>query len=199
MNSIYLSENLRCGGGWGESEQDEFQETFCWIGRRASLQVDPPPDNHYLYLQAGSPEFTGKRRIRLTCLEYATEQLLKPGWHVYQFRLPTVAVTGRPAELALTIDRLIDCPSDSRELGLMIKEVHCLPRRLDAIEWQVRQRQRRVEARCHYYQGKGRPGVLWLASFPRSGNTWMRFLLTNLLFKTVNESSQIAGYIDEIL
>lgn len=198
MKSIKLTDNVHLGSGWGELEHDEFLESFCWIGRQASLQLDPPLNNWHLYLMAGSPEFSGKRLLRLRCLGSNMEQKLRPGWHVYQFPMPGETTTGQPLQIDLAIDRLIDCPGDSRELGLMIREVSCLPRHIDNLEWLVRQRQERIDARCRYYQNKENPSILWLASYPRSGNTWMRFLLTNLLFKTVHDSKQIANYIDEI-
>lgn len=48
------------------------------------------------------------------------------------------------------------------------------------------------------FSERGWPEIVWLASFPRSGNTWMRFLLTNLLFDRVEKSSDISLYIPDI-
>jgi hypothetical protein len=40
--------------------------------------------------------------------------------------------------------------------------------------------------------------VFWIASYPRSGNTWLRFLLTNLLSGTVTHSDQVATFVQDI-
>lgn len=39
---------------------------------------------------------------------------------------------------------------------------------------------------------------VWLASYPRSGNTWMRFLLTNLLYHSSANSREIEQWIPDI-
>lgn len=44
----------------------------------------------------------------------------------------------------------------------------------------------------------GAPGIIWVASFPRSGSTWLRFLLSNAVFGRVRRSSDLARYIPEI-
>lgn len=44
-------------------------------------------------------------------------------------------------------------------------------------------------------------GMVWIASYPKSGNTWVRFLLVNYLFGPVPESKfveQVAPYVEMI-
>jgi hypothetical protein len=40
--------------------------------------------------------------------------------------------------------------------------------------------------------------IVWIASYPRSGNTWLRFLLGNLLLEKVESSAQIASMLPDI-
>jgi len=40
--------------------------------------------------------------------------------------------------------------------------------------------------------------IVWIASYPRSGNTWLRFLLGNLLFGEIRSSAQISQLIPDI-
>jgi hypothetical protein len=40
--------------------------------------------------------------------------------------------------------------------------------------------------------------IVWIASYPRSGNTWLRFLLGNLLLEKVESSAQIASTLPDI-
>ncbi len=40
--------------------------------------------------------------------------------------------------------------------------------------------------------------VIWLASFPKSGNTWMRFLLARLLFGPVASSAELESLVPDI-
>lgn len=40
--------------------------------------------------------------------------------------------------------------------------------------------------------------IVWIASYPRSGNTWLRFLLANLLLQRVERSAQIAKILPDI-
>lgn len=40
--------------------------------------------------------------------------------------------------------------------------------------------------------------IVWIASYPRSGNTWIRFLLANLLYKPVEYSDEIEELIPNI-
>lgn len=47
---------------------------------------------------------------------------------------------------------------------------------------------------AHVASGK----IVWLASYPRSGNTWIRFLLYNLLFGTPESVSDVEGVIPDI-
>jgi hypothetical protein len=42
------------------------------------------------------------------------------------------------------------------------------------------------------------PRIVWLASYPRSGGTWLRFLIANLLVKDIRSSRQVAAMIPEI-
>src|ERR1043165_2498975 len=36
-------------------------------------------------------------------------------------------------------------------------------------------------------------GITWIASYPKSGNTWVRFLLANCLAGPITESMQVEG------
>lgn len=40
--------------------------------------------------------------------------------------------------------------------------------------------------------------IIWIASYPKSGNTWMRFLLANLLFAPVKSSAELSSMIPDI-
>jgi hypothetical protein len=40
--------------------------------------------------------------------------------------------------------------------------------------------------------------IVWIASYPKSGNTWVRFLLANLLLGKVENSAQVARQIPDI-
>src|SRR5262245_16333708 len=40
--------------------------------------------------------------------------------------------------------------------------------------------------------------VVWLASYPKSGNTWVRFMLGNLMLGRVNSSAEITHQIPDI-
>lgn len=40
--------------------------------------------------------------------------------------------------------------------------------------------------------------IIWLASFPRSGNTWLRFLLHNYLFDEASSSQQVSTKIPDL-
>lgn len=42
------------------------------------------------------------------------------------------------------------------------------------------------------------PRIVWLASYPRSGGTWLRFLIANLLVRDIRSSRQVAAMIPEI-
>lgn len=42
------------------------------------------------------------------------------------------------------------------------------------------------------------PTVYWIASYPRSGNTWLRFLLTSLVRGQVEHSDQVAAFVQDI-
>ncbi len=41
-------------------------------------------------------------------------------------------------------------------------------------------------------------GIVWLASYPKSGNTWMRFLLYSVLYAPPERSLDIAGKIPDV-
>src|SRR5689334_16270322 len=43
-----------------------------------------------------------------------------------------------------------------------------------------------------------RMGVVWIASYPKSGNTWVRFLLTNYLAGPVQRSADVAATIPSL-
>ena len=40
--------------------------------------------------------------------------------------------------------------------------------------------------------------IVWIASYPKSGNTWVRFLLAHLLLKNIERSAQVARQIPDI-
>lgn len=40
--------------------------------------------------------------------------------------------------------------------------------------------------------------IIWLGSYPKSGNTWMRFLLANLYFERVDSSAELSSMIPDI-
>jgi len=40
--------------------------------------------------------------------------------------------------------------------------------------------------------------IIWLASYPKSGNTWMRFLLSNLLCKDPETTEELENAIPDI-
>ena len=40
--------------------------------------------------------------------------------------------------------------------------------------------------------------IVWIASYPRSGNTWLRFLLANLFFDRIESSEQVANVLPDI-
>jgi hypothetical protein len=40
--------------------------------------------------------------------------------------------------------------------------------------------------------------IVWIASYPRSGNTWMRFLLANLLYGPVSSSAHLQELVPDI-
>lgn len=41
-------------------------------------------------------------------------------------------------------------------------------------------------------------GVVWIASYPKSGNTWMRFLLANYLSGPIQDSGQVEALIPDL-
>ncbi len=41
-------------------------------------------------------------------------------------------------------------------------------------------------------------GFFWIASYPRSGNTWLRFLLTSLLRGPVQHSDEVAAFVQDV-
>ena len=43
-----------------------------------------------------------------------------------------------------------------------------------------------------------RTAVTWLASYPKSGNTWLRFLLYSYYYGSVTVSAQVAERIPDI-
>ena len=197
---IHLSRGIEQQSGWGATEYDEFGEPFQWVGQNAVFTIASQPERPILYLYAGSPDFDGVRNLTVTVGDTKLTSLINPGWRPHQFDLGPVLSPGDSSlEVSIFIDRLLDIPGDSRELGLMIKAVRRHDRWKSASELGALRLARKLERRVKYYSADGAPGILWLASYPRSGNTWVRFLLTNLLFEEVNKSRIIADYIDEIV
>lgn len=53
--------------------------------------------------------------------------------------------------------------------------------------------------------GASRPGpkrahaqIIWIASYPKSGNTWLRFLLANLFYGPISSSSHLCEVVPDI-
>jgi hypothetical protein len=42
-------------------------------------------------------------------------------------------------------------------------------------------------------------GVVWIASYPKSGNTWLRFLLANYLKGPIDESARVEALIPDVM
>ncbi len=42
-------------------------------------------------------------------------------------------------------------------------------------------------------------GIVWVSSYPKSGNTWLRFILAHLLCDNINSSSEIDSFIPEAM
>lgn len=42
------------------------------------------------------------------------------------------------------------------------------------------------------------PGIVWVTSYPKSGNTWVRFLLAHLLFENIESSADVDRFIPSI-
>ncbi|MDA9981498.1 sulfotransferase domain-containing protein [Gammaproteobacteria bacterium] len=196
----YVSENITKKAGWGDTEYDEFEMPFQWIGRQATISVQLSPASSILHIYAGSPDFPGIRNISISASNIEQTRQISPGWKAYQFDLSPASEAGNSVlDVSIGIDTLLDIREDPRELGIMVRKMECRRHPVELVESNAIPGQRNIERRLDYYSSSGAPGVLWLASFPRSGNTWMRFLLTNLLFDRVEESSLVAEYIDEII
>ena len=199
-SSTYTSQHIRKESGWGLTEYDEFNVPFQWIGRHATLTVQTISAPGILYIYAGSPDFSTLRTISVSASKIDQTQQISPGWKAYQFDISAgVQSANRVLEVTISIDKMLDIQEDPRDLGIMIREIQCRDRFYSGMESRVANAQRNIKRRVDYYSPSEAPGVLWLASFPRSGNTWMRFLLTNLLFERVRESRVVAEYIDEII
>lgn len=200
ISTTYISHNIHRKTGWGVTEYDEFDTPFQWIGRHATISVQLNSASNILYIYAGSPDFPGNRNISISASNIDQSQQISPGWKAYQFDLSPVSQAGNSVlEITISIDHLLDIREDSRDLGIMVREIHCNDHVISSVEISVNDSQRNIERRIDYYSSSRAPGILWLASFPRSGNTWMRFLLTNLLFETVHESKIISEYVDDII
>ena len=198
--STYISSNVRRETGWGVIEHDEFDVPFQWIGRVATISVQLNSTLNILYLYAGSPDFSGARTLSISATGIDQSQRITPGWNAYQFDVsPGITARNSVLEITVSIDKMLDIEEDPRELGVMIREIHCLDHFVDKVESKTIEEQINIKRRVDYYSPSQAPGILWLASFPRSGNTWMRFLLTNMLFEAVPESTTIAQYIDEFI
>jgi hypothetical protein len=196
----YISPDIKQESGWGNTEHDEFEFPFQWIGLTASISVDIKADSKFLYIYAGSPEFSGTRNISISGSDVEQHLQILPGWHAYQFNIQSCKTDHhKQARFTLNIDQMLDVKEDPRELGIMVRDLHCLERHADKVEWREQSGRRNIHRRIKFYSSNNTPDILWLASFPRSGNTWMRFLLTNLLFEPVEESNMIGEYIDEII
>lgn len=196
----YISENVQLGAGWGPVEYDEYQAPFQWIGQNATISIQARSACSTLYIFAGSPDFSGTRNISITDSSTSQSQRIVPGWNGYQFELsPDSAASDVAVEITISIDRMLDIREDSRELGMMIREIHCVDHPISSLEREEINRSRNLNRRIAYYSSSQAPDILWLASFPRSGNTWVRFLLTSLLFEPVRESRTISRYIDEAI
>lgn len=40
--------------------------------------------------------------------------------------------------------------------------------------------------------------IVWIASYPKSGNTWVRFLVANLLYKPIEQSAEVERLVPDI-
>jgi hypothetical protein len=184
--------------GWGATEYDDFQLPFQWVGKEAGLSIESTFP--ILFIYAGSPDFDGSREISVSAGDFVSVQPIKRGWHAYQFDLePVLPNDASELTIELRVDKLIDVAGDTRDLGIMVRDVRLHRQVLSGIEVKLFDWNRRTALRVEHYSKPGAPGIVWLASYPRSGNTWMRFLLTNLLFERVERSDLIGEYIDEIL
>ena len=200
ISATYISQNIHRKTGWGVFEYDEFDTPFQWIGQNATISILLNPGPNILYIYAGSPDFPGIRNLYISASNIDQSQQILPGWKAYQFDITPVSQAGdSELEITISIDHLLDIRDDPRDLGIMVREMHCNDHVISDVEISVNNTQKNIDRRIDYYASPDSPGVLWLASFPRSGNTWMRFLLTNLLFETVHESKQISEYIDDII
>lgn len=192
--------NICKAKGWGTTEYDEFGMPFQWIGRTATLTVNLNSGSEILYFYAGSPDFSEARTISVSAPGIDQTRQIAPGWNAYQFDLSTgMGNDSREVEITVRIDKLLDIPQDTRDLGIMVRDIRCHRHYYSDDASDYLAARDNIQRRVHHYASPDAPGVLWLASFPRSGNTWLRFLLTNLLFEPVGESTQIASYIDEVI
>lgn len=199
-NSRYLSPGILKNEGWDRQEYDEFEVPFQWIGRKATFSLETDSLPGFLYIHAGSPAFAGNRTLRVTGPGVDQTMPVTAGWKAYQVRLDeTLRQNGKRIRIDLEIDKLLDVSGDPRDLGLMVREVHIRGHCYQERETEVAVGQQNIALREAWYAPADAPNIVWLASYPNSGNTWMRFLLTNLLFEPIEHSSSIAGFIDEVI
>lgn len=194
----YLSPNVKKIIGWGAVERDDQDNPFQWIGRAAAIRVKLQHGTSYLFLNAGSPKFSGIRHLTVVGPGINEKLKIRPGWHTYNIKL-SEGENSREIELVLTVDRLVEVSNDPRELGLMIKDIHCVSHAIDRHERNAMAQYENASKRQRLLEEADAPGVIWLTSFPRSGNTWMRFLLSNLLYEPVEISAKVGDYIPEII
>lgn len=102
--------------GVGQLEDQRFR----WMGKRAVILLDAPPEAAPIEVQVYLPEQAAARQLRLTLdgVELARAALGRTGLH----RIVTHAV--RPmrdtATLAIEVDRTFSAPGDHRELGIIL-------------------------------------------------------------------------------
>ncbi|MEE9613603.1 MAG: sulfotransferase domain-containing protein [Thermodesulfobacteriota bacterium] len=186
MEELEMSPGTSLGAGWHGLENDG-QEPFRWTSACANIVLDegaPAPD--YIVIKAASAPFEGKRYLTVG---NATMEIW-PDWRYYIFPL---GKAGRPEGLKIVSSPPLSVGGDHRELGVMVKSITSTT-------------SNKLASAPHEYQSlrveqlflQNDLKVVWLASYPRSGNTWSRFLLTNLLFKRVEKSAEVPLYIPDI-
>ena len=187
---ISLPPDTRLGWGWHKKERDDLAP-FRWASSSARIIIDRDlslPQS--LVLLACSPD----PAIRHISVEVKGQQVKKEisrGWHYYEFQLHSDDESedsldaGTEIRISVTPPLLVE--NDRRDLGVMVREIHFAE-----------------FGYCEYCRslsqldGDDLPEIVWLASFPRSGNTWMRFLLTHLLFEKPEKSFDIGRYIPDM-
>jgi len=189
---IKLAKGIRLGRGWFDRESDGIKP-FRWTSSTASITININGSlPRYLTMLAGSPRFGEKKNIILEHSGHRVVKEIAPLWSFYTFFLdPSNNIADDTRfmnhEIKITVTPPLSVENDSRDLGIMVREIG------------VSRHKSCVHCRTtSLFHKKDAPSILWLASYPRSGNTWARFLLTQLLFKKLANSNEIHRYIPEV-